>query len=138
SCSPPPSYFARSSTGEAPDVRRGQRHPPRRAPAPRGRKGTTRWSSSLALERSEGTASPGISGRPASIGAPASDFKQNRKACPQQCFATSGRAGAASPPRSVARQAGPKKLRLRRPRVPCRKQPFSVKFTENLCGRQPE
>src|SRR5262249_31683234 len=78
----PPSYVARSSTGEAPSVRRGQRHPPPRARAPRRRNGTTRWSSSLALERSEVTVTPGIWGHTASIGASALDFKQNpRKAC---------------------------------------------------------
>src|SRR5262249_57635094 len=70
---------AGSSPGAAAGGRGGQGHPPGRAPAPRGRNGTTRWSSSLALERSEGTASPGLLGRAASIGAPASDFKQNRR-----------------------------------------------------------
>ena len=50
----PPSYFASPSTGgaEACGARSGQRHPPPRVPARRGRNGTTRWSSSVALERS--------------------------------------------------------------------------------------
>src|SRR5262249_61925467 len=70
---------ARSTTGERAGGRAANGLRPRAARALRGGNGTTRWSSSLALERSEGTASPGLLGRAASIGAPASDFKQNRR-----------------------------------------------------------